>query len=438
MSFDTADVISVMQAAVTVLYIFSLFEMKRAALKYLLCVLSGGALAAGVYLCDRLWLTDGIGCVFYPVLMLVFSVSATKGGLLLRLLASVVPLSAGIGADLWYISAVRFSPHSSLKQKLTQYPELISSSVSVLIMCFVLFGISVRIIRNRKLIGRYEKRMLSALLILSAAAVLILLCFAVIREQNFGMESYLDITALLLSGLCLLIARMSEIQSRQTALENDLEFSKLREHYQQQYIDSLMQQYGTVRRIKHDMKGSFLTLTGLLRAGEYDKAYSFAKENTDALEAMQTFVDTDNAAANAVINSKLSYAAELGISTKCISVNSIKGISDSDLCSLLGNALDNAVEACTALPADIPREISLEIGCENERFYTFLIKNTVAGSVLENDPDLATTKPDKDSHGLGIKIIRSIAAKYGGRVDHYEEDGLFCCRIAVIAVHDKK
>ena len=153
MSFDTADVISVMQAAVTVLYIFSLFEMKRAALKYLLCVLSGGALAAGVYLCDRLWLTDGIGCVFYPALMLVFAVSAANGGLLLRLFASVVPLSAGIGADLWYISAVRFPPHSSLKQKLTQYPELISSSVSVLIMCFVLFGIAVRIIRNRKLIG---------------------------------------------------------------------------------------------------------------------------------------------------------------------------------------------------------------------------------------------------------------------------------------------
>lgn len=57
-----------------------------------------------------------------------------------------------------------------------------------------------------------------------------------------------------------------------------------------------------------------------------------------------------------------------------------------------------------------------------------LVKNSIPVSVLDTNPDLRSTKKDALDHGFGVKTIRSIAVKYGGRVDFYEEGLTFICR----------
>ena len=59
-------------------------------------------------------------------------------------------------------------------------------------------------------------------------------------------------------------------------------------------------------------------------------------------------------------------------------------------------------------------------------YETILVKNKIARSVLSENPGLASSKPEKASHGMGVPQIRSICEKYGGMCDFYEEDGYFC------------
>ena len=67
----------------------------------------------------------------------------------------------------------------------------------------------------------------------------------------------------------------------------------------------------------------------------------------------------------------------------------------------------------------------------DENSYSIDLKNTIDISVLESNPQLLTTKKNRNEHGYGINIIKEIASKYDGYCDFYEESGMFCCRIVM-------
>lgn len=424
--------IIVFQALLCAFYIGSQRTLSRAAGRELICILIGGLLSVGIIAAELLTGVIGFATLICPAVMLVFSVTS-KGGVWAKLLSSAAPLGAGTAICYHIIEHVYFDKGLLFHMKFIHEPELFSGCAVIYELLFVCFMILSGLIVNRKSIGIYNMRTLLALTLSSSAADCLLFYYSVNEVSHIYLLPLHCFFGVLTAALCLHVYNMSLQQSIQGRLENELRLSRLSEHYSRQYIESIKQQYSSVRKMKHDMQNSFLTLTELLRDGEYERAYRFAKENSDELEALQTFADTENSAANAVINSKLSYAAGLGISTRCLSVSDISGISDGELCSLLGNALDNAITACAALPEGAEREIDLDISCENERYYTILVRNTVSGPVLLRDPSLGTTKEDKSAHGLGTKIIRDIARSREGRADFYEEDGMFCCRIALIA-----
>ena len=84
------------------------------------------------------------------------------------------------------------------------------------------------------------------------------------------------------------------------------------------------------------------------------------------------------------------------------------------------------------VPEDMYKSVSLDISFE-DGIYRFVIKNTIAYSVLENNKQLVTSKSDKKHHGFGVKIIREIAEKYHGRCDFFEQDNMFCCVVTLKA-----
>lgn len=166
----------------------------------------------------------------------------------------------------------------------------------------------------------------------------------------------------------------------------------------------------------------------MLANGHNDEAMIFIEKSSKVIAQIETFVQTNNAVANAIINSKLTTAYSLGIKVSCITVADFSGIDETDLCDLLSNILENAIAACQEIQNNGKRYIYLQISSENN-IYTFLVKNSVSHSVMECNPQLKTTKADKNSHGLGTSIIRDIANKYNGRCDFYEIDNTFCCSV---------
>ena len=99
-------------------------------------------------------------------------------------------------------------------------------------------------------------------------------------------------------------------------------------------------------------------------------------------------------------------------------------ISETDICILLGNILDNAIEACEQLSSE--KTIELKMRCINGMLY-ISCKNPTE----QNEVSLLTQKPDKEQHGFGTVSINKIANKYGGYANFKIEEGLFVCEIII-------
>ena len=96
-------------------------------------------------------------------------------------------------------------------------------------------------------------------------------------------------------------------------------------------------------------------------------------------------------------------------------------IRDSDLCSLIANLLENALEGSRDVESPA---VSVRIGCA-KNYLCVRVTNRVSHDVLAENPRLSTTKAHAEDHGVGVPVVRSIVARYDGMLDFSVEDGCF-------------
>ena len=245
------------------------------------------------------------------------------------------------------------------------------------------------------------------------------------RKLFIGLSllSLIILVILMFSMMISLINKNKEIR--------ESEKIKAKQQYLQYYVDNAADQYETIRRIRHDIKNQMSALEYMIENGEYEDAISFIGKSKTYIVQQDPVVNTNNIMVNSIINSKLTTASAMGITVTCFSVKTFEGIDDHDLCSLLSNSIENALTACLEDKESKTRMLSVKITFE-EGVYTFLISNSIPASVLTQNPNLMTTKPDKSMHGLGTAIIKEIANKYNGRCDFFEENGIFYCKTVLM------
>ncbi len=181
-----------------------------------------------------------------------------------------------------------------------------------------------------------------------------------------------------------------------------------------------------VRKLKHDMKNHLMVVASYLNKEEYEAAKAYTSEILDKLNAVHSYIETGNSLLNHIVNEKLEYARAKGISVKAeienISFEKMKSI---DFSALLSNMLDNAIES-----SEKEAQPELYISVSRRRGYeVILVKNRIEKSVLQENPELKSTKTEKGIHGMGICQIREIVEKYEGLCDFFEEDGYFCASV---------
>ena len=197
------------------------------------------------------------------------------------------------------------------------------------------------------------------------------------------------------------------------------------EEYRISYAENIKTQYEEIRRMRHDMKQNFAVISALCRECKYDEVNEFMGKISENLEKIEMVIDVHNDFINAILNSKLLIASEYGIRVICAASNNINGIEDIDLCNLLGNILDNAIEAAKHCPNGYI-EVSIR---SDENMILVIVANTIVESVMKRNKELKSTKKNADRHGYGVKTINSIAEKYSGTANFYEEGEMFYCQV---------
>ena len=217
------------------------------------------------------------------------------------------------------------------------------------------------------------------------------------------------------------INRMQKIKKGKEKSDNSLLELRLKSY--EQSIADLKVSYEEIRKLKHDMNHCIQCIYTLVYNNKLDEAKEYLSQLvSDKFISSTMLVTTKSEVVNAVLNSKFLQCKQNHIDLRYEITGSVENINDIDISILLGNLLDNAIEACMKLNEN--RRIDLKIFNE-KNYLVLIINNRINNSVLKKNPLLKTSKKDKILHGMGISSIKDIVKAYNGIIQIFEENNLF-------------
>lgn len=206
------------------------------------------------------------------------------------------------------------------------------------------------------------------------------------------------------------------IDRRIAAYQNDL----ISRHY-----DEVNTMYRQMRAWRHDYHHHIGMMLALIDRPAELKSYLL--ELNDDLTGVDTVLKTGNVMVDAILNSKLTLikSHEITVHAKAVVPQSLS-ISEVDLSVMLGNLLDNALEACLRQRAGEERFIRIYVGQLRQQLYLSVTNTT--GEVRREGKFWRSTKAS-DSHGFGLMQVDRLARKYGGYVNRQYEPGVFATEV---------
>lgn len=191
----------------------------------------------------------------------------------------------------------------------------------------------------------------------------------------------------------------------------------------QKYYAEVENMYTKMRGWRHDYRHHIQAMKVHAANGELASIVSYLDMLDEDLTNVETVVRTGNRMADAILNSKLSLAAEREITVRTdTNIPVALSMSELDLCIVIGNLMDNAMEACMELPAE-KRLIRLYMEMKGNYLYLALT-NTAGGRKKQS---FKTTRGS--GHGLGLSRVDAIVKKYGGYVTRASEDEAFSTEV---------
>lgn len=186
--------------------------------------------------------------------------------------------------------------------------------------------------------------------------------------------------------------------------------------------------YKQMRGWRHDYHNHIQTMKAYLELGKYEDMKRYLNDLDKDLSSIDTVIKTGNIMVDAILNTKLSLAVNQGINIKAkAAVPKNLQISDIDLSVILGNLMDNAMEAAVKAENMEDRFIRVYIREMKEQLY-ISITNSVGGQVKKGGLLYLSTKLGKN-HGFGLKRVDSIVGKYNGFIKRQSEEGVFATEI---------
>lgn len=179
-----------------------------------------------------------------------------------------------------------------------------------------------------------------------------------------------------------------------------------------------------IRKIRHDIKNMLFSVKAEIDENNIDEAHIKLDAILDNVNSIGSVIESENRTIDYIVNAKLGNIENRTIAVSG-NISGMSKISDVDISIILGNILDNAVEATNNTEnANINLLFFIKGNYQN-----ILCKNTVKHSVLQNNPHLNTNKNQKDSHGFGIKSVKEVVESYDGSINFFEENNMFCVHI---------
>lgn len=209
-----------------------------------------------------------------------------------------------------------------------------------------------------------------------------------------------------------------------------LKLVEMQEEQARRHLDEVRSIHSEMRGYKHDFHHHLQTLKGQLEAGEVDRAIAYIEQLDRNLQGVDTLLKTGNVTVDAILSAKIAQARAEGIAvTVQANLPRELTLSDLELSIVIGNLLDNAIEACRK--AEGEKFLRLTLRIKGNMLYFYLLnsagkKQTKIGSLFRTGKS--------GVHGFGLHRAEAIVRQHGGWVKYNSEDGAFTSEFLVPAV----
>lgn len=185
--------------------------------------------------------------------------------------------------------------------------------------------------------------------------------------------------------------------------------------------------YREMRGWRHDYHNHIQTMKAYLQLEEHQRLGEYLAGLEVDLAAVDTLVRSGNVKVDAILNSKLSLARDRKITVNAkATVPSGLTVSEIDLCVILGNLLDNAIEAAMKVGREDDRSIRVYIDVKRDHLYVS-VTNTSGERAKKQDGRYMSSKGGY--HGFGLMRVDRLIGKYGGYIKRRDEEGAFTTEV---------
>ena len=223
------------------------------------------------------------------------------------------------------------------------------------------------------------------------------------------------LSVLVVVFICFSIAKDHRYLGQRKILESQLAAQK------QHYAD-LLEQVEKSHQQHHDLKHHMAAIRYYLESNDIQGLSQYISEYGRQHEERVAMPYSGNSAVDAVLYHSMKRAAEMNVKINCAGTIRNCAVGDIDLCALLGNALENALDACRYLESGRVIDVVFQ---SREFMTSIVVRNTFDGTVYQNGPYLLSRKRRGEQRGVGVASMREICQRCGGSLEYTWDQACF-------------
>ena len=246
----------------------------------------------------------------------------------------------------------------------------------------------------------------------------------VVFEEDGSFEyllSHWQLLAMHLLGLLSLFCILFSYKKLQQNFRLSTEISLLEqeEHSLNRYVEEAKTRYDETKSFRHDIRNHIAVVKNLLQSGKLEEAVSYMEDMDDMAEKMSFPCSTNNPVVDILVGNKLGIAKSMGIDVDCSLLLPYPcSLRDIDICIILSNALDNAIQAVKRLDAGMEKYIHVSGRMQGD-FLMMEVENSFRGKS-------AVKK------GTGLSNIKAVAEKYSGAMSIETREDVFALQVLLV------
>ena len=222
------------------------------------------------------------------------------------------------------------------------------------------------------------------------------------------------------------------LTSSRNRVENNQALLKLQIANEQQKLQDSIRWNTEVNTLRHDLKNHLLCISEYIRLQQTNAAMEYIEKLTGQVKKELPYhMMTNSVAVNAILDLKKLVCDENQIDIKYFVLEELPKIDETDLCVILANLLDNAIEAASK---EEKRQIRLSMEIIGN-YFRIVVQNQIAESVLKNNKKLGTTKKNRKIHGFGLQSVEDAVERNDGMSNFSEENGWFVADV-MLKIHE--